>query len=320
MKAYKGFNPDMTCRGFKFEKGKTYTEDKAELCKSGFHACLDPLEVLRYYDPCDSEGNLRKYHEVELEDVDDKREDDTKVCGKKITIGAELNFADLAKAHVEYVKEHLDEEKSENATGNCSAATNTGNCSAATNTGDYSAATNTGYYSAATNTGDYSAATNTGNYSAATNTGYYSAATNTGDNSAATNTGYRSAATNTGYYSAATNTGNYSAATNTGYYSAATNTGDNSAATNTGYYSAATNTGYYSAATNTGKNSVAVAWGRESKAKAAKGSYIVLAEYGEWNGEEYPILHAKMKKVDGKKIKADTFYRLKDGKFVEVVE
>lgn len=194
MKAYKGFNPDMTCRGFKFEDGKTYTEDKAKLCKSGFHACLDPLEVLRYYDPCDSEGNLRKYHKVELEDVDDKREDDTKVCGKKITIGAELNFADLAKAHVEYVKEHLDGEKSENATGDRSAATNTG------------------------------------------------------------------------------------------------------------------------------KNSVAVAWGRESKAKAAKGSYIVLAEYGEWNGEEYPLLHAKMRKVDGKTIKADTFYRLKDGKFVEVQE
>lgn len=212
MKAYKGFNPDMTCRGFKFKEGKTYTEDKAELCKSGFHACLDPLEVLRYYEPCDDEGNLRKYHEVELEDVDDKREDDTKVCGKKITIGAELNFADLAKAHVEYVKEHLDEEKSENATGDCSAATNTG------------------------------------------------------------------------------------------------------------YRSAATNTGNRSAATNTGKNSVAVAWGRESKAKAAKGSYIVLAEYGEWNGEEYPILHAKMRKVDGKTIKADTFYRLKDGKFVEVQE
>ena len=212
MKAYKGFNPDMTCRGFKFEEGKTYTEDKAELCKSGFHACLDPLEVLRHYEPCDSEGNLRKYHEVELEDVDDKREDDTKVCGKKITIGAELNFADLAKAHVEYVKEHLDEEKSENATGN------------------------------------------------------YSAATNTGDRSAATNTGYGSVATNTG------------------------------------------------------NRSVAVAWGRDSKAKAVKGSYIVLAEYGKWNGKEYPLLHAKMKKVDGKKIKADTFYRLKDGKFVEVVE
>ena len=212
MKAYKGFNPDMTCRGFKFEEGKTYTEDKAELCKSGFHACLDPLEVLNYYAPGDDEGNLRKYHEVELEDVDDKREDDTKVCGKKITIGAELNFADLAKAHVEYVKEHLDGEKSENATGNCSAATNTGDRSAATNTGDYSAATNTG------------------------------------------------------------------------------------------------------------KNSVAVAWGRESKAKAAKGSYIVLAEYGEWNGKEYPLLCAKMIKVDGKTIKADTFYRLKDGKFVEVQE
>ena len=300
MKAYKGFNPDMTCRGYKFEEGKTYTEDKAELCKTGFHACLDPIEVLRYYEPTDGEGNLRKYHEVELEDVDDKREDDTKVCGKKITIGAELNLADLAKAHVEFVKENLSKGKSENATGNCSAATNTGDCSAATNTGYRSAATNTGFGSAATNTGDRSAATNTGFGSAATNTGFGSAATNTGDCSAATNTGYRSAATNTGFGSAATNTG------------------DRSAATNTGFGSAATNTGNCSAAANTGKNSVAVAWGRESKAKAAKGSYIVLAEYGEWNGKEYPLLHAKMRKVDGKKIKADTFYRLKDGKFVEV--
>ena len=140
---------------------------------------------------------------------------------------------------------------------------------------------------------------------------------NTGDRSAATNTGKRSAATNTGYQSAATNTGNQSAATNTGNQSAATNTGYQSAATNTGNQSAATNTGDRSAATVTGKESVAMAVGYDSKAKGALGCYIVLAEWKQIDGE-YHIVDVQSVKVDGETIKADTFYKLIDGKFVEV--
>ena len=142
----------------------------------------------------------------------------------------------------------------------------------------------------------------------ATNTGYQSAATNTGDRSAATNTGDRSAATNTG---------NQSAATNTGDQSAATNTGDQSAATNTGDRSAATNTGYRSAAIVEGKESIALATGIDSKAKGKIGCFIVLAEWKEIDNE-YHIVDVKSAKVDGKNIKEDTFYTLKDGKFVEV--
>ena len=160
--------------------------------------------------------------------------------------------------------------------------------------------------------------TNTGYRSAATNTGYQSAATNTGDQSAATNTGDRSAATNTGYRSAATNTGYQSAATNTGYQSAATNTGDRSAATNTGDRSAATNTGYQSAAVVEGKESVAIATGVESRAKGSLGCYIVLAEWYQDEAHDWHIKHVESAKVDGEKIKADTFYTLKNGEFVEV--
>ena len=149
-------------------------------------------------------------------------------------------------------------------------------------------------------------ATNTGNCSAATNTGDYSAATNTGDYSAATNTGNCSAATNTGDYSAATNTGNRSAATNTGNYSAATNTGN---------CSVTTNTGNWSAAIVAGKNSVAVVTGYQSRAKGALGCWLVL---GEWTKNELSDVQAF--KVDGKKIKSDTFYRLKGGQAVEAEE
>ena len=113
------------------------------------------------------------------------------------------------------------------------------------------------------------------------------------------------------------NTGDWSAATNTGDRSAATNTGYQSAATNTGYQSAATNTGYQSAATVTGKESVAMAVGCDSKAKGALGCYLVLSEWKRIDGE-YHIVDVQSAKVDGETIKPDTFYKLIDGKFVEV--
>ena len=39
MKAYKGFNADMTCRGCQYKEGETYHEDIADLCHKGFHLC-----------------------------------------------------------------------------------------------------------------------------------------------------------------------------------------------------------------------------------------------------------------------------------------
>ena len=97
--------------------------------------------------------------------------------------------------------------------------------------------------------------------------------------------------------------------------SAATNTCDYSAATNTGDRSAATNTGDNSAATVEGKNSFAIATGIGSKAKGKLGCYIAVAEWENINGERQ-IKNFKAHKVDGKTIKEDTFYMLKNGKFV----
>lgn len=45
MKVYKGFDKDLTCRGFKYEIGETYEEENADLCSAGFHACEAPLDV-----------------------------------------------------------------------------------------------------------------------------------------------------------------------------------------------------------------------------------------------------------------------------------
>ena len=111
MKAYKGFNKDMTCapngrKPFQYKEGETYEEPEADLCAKGFHACLDPLDCLNYYNICDS-----VYREVELDDVSDQREkNDTKVCGRKIKIGARLNLKDMIKTSVDFVMESCKKE------------------------------------------------------------------------------------------------------------------------------------------------------------------------------------------------------------------
>lgn len=122
MKAYKGFTKEMTCRGFKFEEGKTYHENKAELCKCGFHACEYPLDCFNYYSPIDS-----VFHSVDLTEVDETRKEDTKISGKTIKIGARLDIAGIVKASIEYITSRT--EKNNSATGDMSANVSTGSSS-----------------------------------------------------------------------------------------------------------------------------------------------------------------------------------------------
>ena len=86
----------------------------------------------------------------------------------------------------------------------------------------------------------------------------------------------------------------------------------------TGDQGAASATGYRGAASATGKAGVALAAGYECKAMGALGCAICCVERGEWDGNTYPIIAVKAAIVDGKKIKADTWYRLQNGEFVEV--
>lgn len=128
MKMYKGFDKDLKCRDFQYEIGKTYEEPTAELCEKGFHVCEYPLDVFGYYAP----GDMSRYCEVDLDDVSHKKSnEDSKRCGKKIAVKAEIGIAGLVKAAVDFVMENIKDENKE---------ANTGDRSASTNTGDYSKA------------------------------------------------------------------------------------------------------------------------------------------------------------------------------------
>ncbi len=212
IKGYKGFYKDLKCHGFQYETGKEYSTDKAVACKTGFHYCENPMDVLGFYPPCDDSGNLNRFCEVEGSGDFDKSESD-KLCCTHLKVKAEIGLNGLIKAGVQFILSRVKWKDNKD--------------------------TNTGYCSAATNTGNMSAATNTGNRSAASVEG---------------------------------------------------------------------------------KDSVAIVTGKDSKAKGALGCWIVLTKRDSWNGETYPIKDVKAFKVDGKKIKADTWYKLVYSEPVEVKE
>ena len=140
MKAYKGFNKDMTCRGFQYEIGKEYETDAADLCRIGFHACENPLDCFSHYAPATS-----RYCEVEIEDNGQRSPEDSKVVGKKIKIGAELSTEQICKLHFEYVRSRCDPAKT-NAAGDRESAS----------AGDYGSAS-AGWYGSAS-AGEYGSA------------------------------------------------------------------------------------------------------------------------------------------------------------------
>ena len=239
IKAYKGFDKNMQCRGFQFEEGKSYEKPEAILCKKGFHACENPIDVFKYYAP--GESIFRK---VEFEDVSEMREKDSKVCGKKIKIGEEISLRDMILEGVKFDIKTANESTSD----------------------DYSPAATSGHSSHAATSGDYSHAATSGHSSHAATSGH------------------------------------------------------SSHAATSGHYSHAATTGDYSHAATSGKESIAAAIGRDSKAKSTIGNWIVLAEYGEWNGKYYPVICVKCGKIDGKTLKPDAWYRLNGGEFEEVME
>lgn len=105
IKAYKAFDKDLSCRGFKYKVGKEYEETgDIKACEKGFHACPYPLDVFGYYAPAGS-----RFCEVEQSGKIDDSESD-KVCSSKIRIGAELDIRGLVKASVSFVKERCTNE------------------------------------------------------------------------------------------------------------------------------------------------------------------------------------------------------------------
>ena len=308
MKAYKGFNKDMTCRGFQYKKGGKYEADEVEICECGFHACENPLDCFVYYRP----DNGSVFHEVELGGRIKRSNDDTKCAATTIKIGARLTLAGMIKAGLDFVFA-----KVKNATaaksGICSRAATSGCVLTAAASGGRSRAATYGDCSTAATSGYVSTAATLGCRSTAATSGYRSTAITSGNRSTAATSGHVSTAATLGCRSTAITSGDYSTAITSGDRSPSITSGDYSTAIASGNRSTAATSGYRSTAEVRGTKSVAVVTGVDSKARGGLGCWLVLTERdSDWN-----ILGVQAIRIDGENYKPGTWYELQNGKVVE---
>ena len=287
---YKGFDSDLKCRGFQYKIGMEYKEEKAEVCKCGFHFCENPLDILMTYPPA-SDREMNRFCVVKGYGKFDTSEPHKIAC-TNIKIESEIDLGDIAIYSSKYIKERIKkDEKGLHGIENYGRVISHKKREITSNTGDCSAAISEEYASVASNTGDYSLACvgigcavagNTGNMSVSYGTGGKCITANTGDYSASLSIGTRTISANTGRWSFSfsrhehsidATTGTNSVAQCDGMSSISATTGnksvaktelDKSIASSTGSYSSSISRNDFSISANTGDDSKIVSKGKVS--------------------------------------------------------
>ena len=259
--AYKAFDKNMQCRGFQFEVGAHYEHNgKVEPCKSGFHACKNPLDVWNYY-PINS-----RYAIVEIAgDVVDSGSD-SKVACSNISIVQEITLIELINHSVKYMLN----ECYDKLAGHYSKLAASGDGSKLAASGDGSKLAASGHNSTLAASGDYSKLAASGDYSKLAASGY---------NSKLAASGYNSKLVASGHNSNLAASGHNSKLAASGYNSKLAASGHNStlAASGDGSKLAASGDGSILAAS--GKNSICMAAGYASTAQVGENGVIELPYY-----------------------------------------
>ena len=223
-----------------------------------------------------------RFAEVEQSGKIDEEEESTKVCSSRIKIKAELKLADIINIGVEWLKDITSPSKV-----NTDGVLN--------DNGDGKKQIGS--------SGDSAQIGSSGNYAQIGSSGYSAQIGSSGDSAQIGSSG------------------NYAQIGSSGYSAQIGSSGDYAQIGSSGNCAQIGSNGYSAQIDSTGEDSVIMCAGDESRAKAKTGSWITLAEW-KWSdekGRDIPVC-VKTEYVDGESIKADTWYQLKNGKFVEVKE
>ena len=282
---YKGFEKGLVCKCKQYAENAIFEEPEAVVCQKGMHYCKNPFDVLDYYDLVNSEGSFNEFATVEPL-AEEKTNDNKKYCTTKLKIGAKFNFSGFIKACVDFVIEKTKCEEFE--------SDNSENSAKIGSSGDSAKICSSGNSAQIGSSGDSAQIGSSGNYAKIGSSGDYAQIGSSGDSAQIGSSGDSAKIGSSGDYAKIGSSGDYAQIGSSGDYAKIDSSG---------------------------MYAVVMCAGHDCVARAKKGSFITLAEwkYDDEIGMYIPV-NVKTRKVDGKHIKEDTYYKLEDGKFVEVYD
>ena len=276
--AYKGFNSDLTCRGFQYKIGEKYIcNERIIFCEKGFHACNEPLDVLNYYSDTDS-----RYCIVEQSGLIGG--DNIKQVSSEIKIIKEIGLDGLVKAEVERLKETIKNNKTDEVI-------------IKSENGDAYIPSTIGFETI------YSKGSGAKIYSGGGDTRIISV----GNDAIRDSEGSSDKIYSIGDFARICSIGD----------NAKINANAHSKIFSMGNYARIYTTGIDVAVYSMGYHSIINCQGINSRVRAKKGSWITLTEWELIYGV-LKASCVKTEYVDGERIKEDTFYTIENGKFVEL--
>ena len=310
--AFKGLDKNFQCRGYQYEVGNTYTHHgQVVACKSGFHACENPLDVLDYY-PLDTDTRF-----AIVKASGQISRDGNKIASASIAVEAELKFPQFVVAAVDFIKAacNFESKPVDAASGYSSQLAASGNFSQLAASGNFSKLAASGYSSQLAASGNFSKLAASGNFSKLAASGDFSKLAASGNFSQLAASGDSSQLAASGNSSKLAASGNFSQLAASGDSSQLAASGYSSQLAASGDFSQLAASGNFSKLAASGEKSIAVAASPGCKAKAVEGGCIVLRWTDDTGRPRVCVGY-----IGENDIKAGVWYEVKNGVLSECAD
>ena len=338
---FKAYDPGLVCRGYQYEEGKTYKKNGHGVCVGGVtHYCVNPFDVLEYYPLVRDDGKFSEFTTVEAID-DPVTKDNQKFATSTIKIGVKLGFAGFIKACVDFVYEktikNMPSDKVE--TGNSAQIGSSGNSAQIGSSGNSAKIGSSGNSAQIGSSGNSAQIGSSGDSAQIGSSGNSAQIGSSGNSAQIGSSGNSAKIGSSGNSAQIGSSGNYAQIGSSGYSAKIGSSGDSAQIGSSGNSAQIGSSGNYAQIGSSGdsaqigssgdsakidisgNDSVGAAIGIDSVIKGAVGNWITLAEWVYDNDKQrYIPVCVKSAQIDGEIIKADTWYKLSGGEFVEVTD
>ena len=302
---FKAYNPGLICRRYQYEEGKTYKKNGHGVCVGGVtHYCVNPFDVLNYYPLVRNDGKFSEFTTVEAID-EPVTDDNQKFATSTIKIGVKLGFSGFIKACIDFACEKTIKSMPSNKV-------NKGNSAQIGSSGNFAQIGSSGDSAKIGSSGDFAKIGSSGGYAKIGSSGSYAQIGSSGNFAQIGSSGNFAQIGSSGSYARIGSSGDSAKIGSSGGYAKIGSSGD---------YAQIGSSGSYARIDISGNTSVGAAIGINSIIKGAVGNWITLAEWAYDSDKQCcaPVC-VKSAQIDGEIIKADTWYKLADGEFVEVAD